>query len=132
MKPTQQTPVVPLSLRPLHQRLRPFCLASSTALLIAALTFWAELWPLAWVALVPLWLALRIATPWQAFLLGWWAETLMYWVGFHWLIGTMVRFGFIALPLSVVFLGVIGLGNGVRLGLLSWWLQRTTRPEYPW
>lgn len=132
MKPIPQTPAVAFPPRPFGQRLRPLGLASTSALLIAALTFWAGLWPLAWVALVPLWLAIRTATPRQAFFLGWWAETLMYWVGFYWLIGTMVRFGFIALPLSVVFLGVIGLGNGVRFGLLSWWLQRTTRPEHPW
>ncbi len=117
---------------PLHQRLRPFLLASSTALMIAATTFWDVLWPVAWVALVPLWLALRTATPRQAFLLGWWSETLMYWVGFYWLIGTMVRFGFIPVPLSVLFLAIIGLGNGVRLGCLTWWLQRTTRAASPW
>jgi hypothetical protein len=43
----------------------------------------------------------------------------MYWLGFYWLIGTMVNFGSIAVPLSVVFFAIIGLGNGVRLGLFA-------------
>ena len=102
-----------------HRRLSLFLLASATALLTAAPTFWDSLWPLAWIALVPLFVALREVSPRGALLLGWWAETLMYWVGFYWLIGTMVRFGFIPLPLSLIFFALIGLGNGVRLGLLA-------------
>jgi apolipoprotein N-acyltransferase len=100
-----------------------FLLASATALLTAAPTLYEALWPLAWVALVPLFLALRGASPKRALLLGWWAETLMYWLGFYWLIGTMVYFGFIPLPLSVCFFALIGLGNGIRLGLFACWLR---------
>jgi len=70
-----------------------FLLASATALLTAVPSFHEDLWPLAWVALVPLFVALREASPKRALLLGWWAETLMYWLGFYWLIGTMVHFG---------------------------------------
>src|SRR5881392_3442338 len=101
-----------------RQRVIAFLLASATALLTVAPSFQEALWPLAWVALVPLFLALRDASPRQALLLGWWAETLMYWMGFYWLVGTMVHFGFIPVPLSLLFFAVIGLGNGVRLGLL--------------
>ena len=82
-------------LAPPLQRCVPFLLASATALLTAAPSFWEFLWPLMWVALVPLFLALRDTSPRRALLLGWWAETLMYWVGFYWLVGTMVDFGFI-------------------------------------
>ena len=115
-----------------HQRVALFLLASSTALLTAAPSLWEALWPLAWVALVPLFVALREVSPRWALLLGWWAETLMYWVGFYWLIGTMVRFGFIPLSLSLIFFALIGLGNGVRLGLFAWWLRRTERLASPW
>ena len=114
------------------ERVAPFLLASTTALLTAAPSFWEFLWPLTWVALVPLFLALRDASPRRALLLGWWAETLMYWVGFYWLIGTMVEFGLIAVPLSVMFFALIGLGNGIRLGLWAWWLRRTDHPASPW
>ena len=109
-----------------------FLLASATALLTAAPTLYEALWPLAWVALVPLFLALRGASPKRALLLGWWAETLMYWVGFYWLIGTMVHFGFIPVPLSVCFFALIGLGNGIRLGLFACWLRWTERLAPPW
>ena len=74
-----------------RQRCSVFLLASATALLTAVPSLYEALWPLAWVALVPLFVALRAASPKRALLLGWWAETLMYWVGFYWLIGTMVR-----------------------------------------
>jgi apolipoprotein N-acyltransferase len=115
-----------------HRRLVLFLLASATALVTAAPSLWESLWPLAWVGLVPLFLALREVSPGWALLLGWWAETLMYWIGFYWLIGTMVRFGFIPLSLSLIFFAIIGLGNGVRLGLFAWWLRRTERPDSAW
>ena len=115
-----------------RQHVMAFLLASATALLTAAPTLYEALWPLAWVALVPLFLALRGASPKRALLLGWWAETLMYWLGFYWLIGTMVYFGFIPLPLSVCFFALIGLGNGIRLGLFACWLRWTERLAPPW
>src|SRR5262249_11466022 len=115
-----------------RQRGHAFFMASATALPTAAPSLYEALWPLAWVALVPFFVALREASPKRALLLGWWAETLMYWVGFYWLIGTMVRFGFIAVPLSVCFFAIIGLGNGIRLGLFAWWLRQTERSAYPW
>jgi apolipoprotein N-acyltransferase len=43
-----------------------------------------------------------------------------------------VRFGFIAVPLSVCFFAIIGLGNGIRLGLFAWWLRWLERSPYPW
>src|SRR5262249_27021478 len=126
---TQAAQTLPATPR---QHVMAFLLASATALLTAAPTLSEALWPLAWVALVPLFLALRGASPKWALLLGWWAETLMYWVGFYWLIGTMVHFGFIAVPLSVCFFAIIGLGNGIRLGLFAWWLRWTERLASPW
>jgi apolipoprotein N-acyltransferase len=104
-----------------------FLLTSASALLIAVPTLWETLWPLTWVALLPLFLALRDVPPGRAFLLGWWTETLAIWIGFHWLIGTMVRFGFIPLPMSLLFLAIMGIGNGVRLGLLAAWLRFAAR-----
>src|SRR5215471_21005923 len=129
MKLSASAPILP-AIR--HRRVALLLLASAAALLTAAPALWEFLWPLAWIALVPLFLALRAVSPRGALLLGWWAETLMYWIGFYWLIGTMVRFGFIPLALSLIFFALIGLGNGVRLGLFAWWLRRTERAESPW
>ena len=125
-----QQPIRPPSTPP--QRWRDFLLATVTALLIAAPVFVESLWPLTWIGLVPLFLALRDVSPQRAFLLGWWAETLMIWIGFYWLVGTMVRFGFIPLPVSLLLLGVIGLGNGIRMGLFSWWVCHSLASVQPW
>jgi apolipoprotein N-acyltransferase len=54
------------------------------------------------------------------------------WIGFYWLVNTMVEFGYIPLPLSLLFFGVIGLGNGVRLGCFAWWTRRATMHPAPW
>ncbi len=86
-------------------------------------TFEPILWPLAWVALVPVFFALRNLSVKRAFLLGWWMEAFATWIGFYWFIGTMVNFGHIAVPLSFVLFAIIGLGNGIRLGLYTWWLR---------
>jgi apolipoprotein N-acyltransferase len=115
--------------------LRPFVaflFVSASALLVAVPALWPFLWPLTWVALVPFFLALRDATPGRAFLLGWWLETLIIWVAFYWLVGTMVRFGYIPIPLSLLFFGIIGIGNGVRLGLFAWWTRRMIATDSPW
>src|SRR5262245_37782369 len=129
MKLSASAPALPLRR---HRRVVLFLLASTTVFLSAVPTFWESLWPVAWIAFVPLFVALRAVSAKWALLLGWWAETLMYWVGFYWLIGTMVRFGFIPVSLSLIFFAIIGLSNGVRLGLFAWWLRRTERPESPW
>lgn len=110
----------------------PLLLAAATAALIATPAFVEALWPVTWVALVPLFLALRDASPGRAFLLGWCTETLSIWLGFYWLVGTMVRFGFIPVPLSLLLLGVIGIGNGVRLGLFAWCLRFRAAAHAPW
>ena len=128
-QPTDPTSALPASLR---QRLVPYGLASATALLIVTPSFYEHCWPLAWIALVPLFLALRDTSPRRAFLLGWWTETLTYWVGFYWLIGTMVRFGYIPVPISVLLFAIIGIGNGVRLGIFAWWVRRAESVTQPW
>ncbi len=86
-------------------------------------TFEPILWPLTWVALAPILFALRNISVKRAFLLGWWMETFATWIGFYWLIGTMVNFGHISLPFSFVLFAIIGLGQGLRLGLYTWWLR---------
>ena len=43
----------------------------ATALLTAAPALWESLWPLAWISLMPLFVALREVSPRGALLLGW-------------------------------------------------------------
>ncbi len=100
-------------------------LALMAAGLIILPTFEPILWPLAWVALVPVFLTLRRLdlSVKRAFLLGWWMEAFATWIGFYWLIGTMVNFGHISVTFSLVLFAIIGLGNGIRLGLYTAWLR---------
>lgn len=98
-------------------------LALLAAGLIILPTFEPVLWPLAWVALVPILLVIGNLSVKRAFLLGWWLETFATWIGFYWLIGTMVNFGYISVPFSLVLFAIIGLGNGIRLGLYTAWLR---------
>lgn len=109
-----------------------FLLASASALLVVLPGFFPFLWPLTWIALVPLFLALRDASPGRALLLGWCMETLIIWMAFYWLIGTMIRFGDIPVPLSLLFFAIIGIGNGIRLGLFAWWVRFTAVSDSPW
>ena len=44
----------------------------------------------------------------------------------------MVRFGYIPVPISLGFFGIIGIGNGIRFGLFTWWLRRATSLHQPW
>lgn len=111
---------------------RPWLLASCTALCTALPSLCEPTWPLIWVAFLPFLVAIRDATGRQAFFLGWWAETFMYWLGFYWLIGTMVDFGYIPLPISIVLFAIIGIGNGIRMGLFACWLRWLTRMPLPW
>ncbi|MEJ5377823.1 MAG: apolipoprotein N-acyltransferase [bacterium] len=83
--------------------MRPVCVVVSLLSgLLAALAFpdW-ELWPLAWVALVPLFWALEALGPRQAATLGWMAGALHYGILLYWLVGTMQTYGRLPLVLAV-------------------------------
>jgi apolipoprotein N-acyltransferase len=110
-----------------------FLLATLSAGLVGSAGLFDDvLWPLGWIALVPLFLALRHTSPGRAFVLGWWTEAVITWLGFYWLVGTMVRYGAISLPVSLLFFAVIGFGCGVRLGIFAWWLRFAALNPAPW
>ena len=90
------------------------------------------LWPLAWIGLAPLFVALRGVSAARAFVLGWWMETLMYGLGTYWLVNTMVDFGRIPLLLSLAFFVVVVTANGVRMGLFAWWVRKTQSGDGSW
>ena len=106
----------------------PFAVAAVLASVAGVLTvspmLYEPLWPLAWVGLAPLFVALRGLSTARAFVLGWWMETLMYGLGTYWLVNTMVDFGQIPLSLSLVFFVIVATANGVRMGLFAWWVRR--------
>jgi apolipoprotein N-acyltransferase len=78
--------------------------ALSAALLVAAFPDF-DLWPLAWVGLVPLLYAVgRRPRTAQATLLGWLAGTLFFYGSCHWLTFPMTRYGDIPAPVAYFLL----------------------------
>ena len=84
-----------------------------------------DLWPLAWVALVPLLLAVaRNPQRGRAFLLGWLMGTLFFYGSCYWLTHAAVRYG--GIPSWVAFLLLVpgALIVGLFPGLCAWLLAR--------
>ncbi|HEX5708703.1 MAG TPA: apolipoprotein N-acyltransferase [Pyrinomonadaceae bacterium] len=89
-------------------------LAATTVLLLVLSFPDFDLWPLAWVALAPLMIALvrtrvRAAT---AFMLGWGAGAVFFYATCYWLTHAMIHFGGLPRPLAFALLvpGALGVG----------------------
>ena len=81
----------------------------SAALISAALLIFAfpdfNLWPLAWIGLVPLLLIVACgAQPWRCFLVGWLFGTVFFYGSCYWLTYSMIHFGGIPAWLAFVLL----------------------------
>jgi apolipoprotein N-acyltransferase len=98
-------------------------IASALLLLLAFPDF--DLWPLAWVALVPLLFAVasRPRTP-QSFLTGWLAGTVFFYFSCHWLTFPMIRYAEIPAWLAHVLLLPAALAGGFFVGLFAAGLAR--------
>jgi apolipoprotein N-acyltransferase len=81
-----------------------FTAAASGALLVLAFPDF-DLWPLAWVGLVPL-LVVVVRRPQvgSAFVLGWIAGTVFFYGSCHWLTFPMIRYGDIPAPVAYLLL----------------------------
>ncbi len=86
-----------------------------------------DYWPLAFVAWVPLIVALRGQTPRQAALIGWFAGFGMTMIGFHWLVGMLEVFSGFPLPVCVLFAAILCLQKGGRVALMGWLYARATQ-----
>jgi apolipoprotein N-acyltransferase len=97
----------------LRRRVRaavPTRVEAALAVLSAALLVFSfpdfELWPLAWVALAPLFLAVaKRPERGRAFLLGWITGTLFFYGSCYWLTHAMIRYG--GIPKGVAYLLII-------------------------
>ena len=86
-----------------------------------------NLWPLAWVALVPLLLSVvRGGRPLGAFLLGWGMGTLFFYLSCYWLTHAMIHFGGIPAWLAYPLLLPAPLITGLFPGLWCWLLARVS------
>jgi apolipoprotein N-acyltransferase len=97
--------------------------ASALLLLLAFPDF--DLWPLAWVALVPLLYAVasRPRAP-QSFFAGWLAGTVFFYASCHWLTFPMIRYAEIPAWLAQVLMLAPALAGGLFVGLFALGLAR--------
>ncbi len=101
------------------------------AAILSGLLYWlafpgVDIWPLAFVAWVPLVVALQGQTPMRAALLGLAAGCTMNVAGFIWLQGMLQTFSGFPAPICFLFLLIICAYQGGRIGLLGWLYSRAT------
>lgn len=89
------------------------------------------LWPLGFIALVPLILALRAQPPARAVLLGWFAGFVVNALGLYWLVPTLRAHAGLSLGESLAAELALGVLQGGRLGLLGWLVARGRTRGWP-
>jgi apolipoprotein N-acyltransferase len=107
-----------------------------TGAVLAGLLYWLafpgmEMWPLAFVAWVPLILAMHGQTARRAALLGWTAGLTMNVAGFFWLQKMLRTFSGFPAPICFVFVLIVCGYQGGRIGLLGWLYGRASRHGWP-
>jgi apolipoprotein N-acyltransferase len=90
-----------------------------------------DFWPLTFVCLVPLYLALLGQPPKRAAWLGLLTGLSMNAGGFYWLINMLKTFSGFPLPLCLLFTLIISAYQGGRLALLGWLHGRATARDWP-
>jgi apolipoprotein N-acyltransferase len=86
-----------------------------------------DIWPLGFVALIPLRLALLGQTPKRAFWLGWLSGLTMISLGFYWMVDMMRQFSGFSTPICVGMLLVVNAFQAGRMGLFAWLFVRGER-----
>lgn len=89
--------------------------ASGLLLLLAAPPH--GLWPIGLVALIPIAMAVRSASPARAFFLGWICGLVANLAGFRWLLSVLDHFGHVSPPVRALVLVVLSIYQGAVFGL---------------
>ena len=109
--------------------------AHSLAFVCAVLYFAAfpgiDIWPLAFVAVVPLRIALRGQTPRRALFIGWTTGFWVTMIGFYWLLEMLKAFSGFGLPLCLLFMAILCAYQGGRLALWGWLSARIETMGWP-
>ncbi len=87
----------------------------------------AGIWPLAWVALVPILWSARGATGKQHFIIGWFAGTVDNIGSFYWICGMLMDFGHMSTWLSLAITVLLAAYQGLVFGLWLYLLFRLQR-----
>lgn len=90
-----------------------------------------DLWPLAFLALTPLIVALRNQPTRRAMGLGWMAGFTMTMTGFYWLIEMLKTFSGFGTPLCLLFMSILCAYQGGRIGFMGWLYGRATHRGWP-
>ena len=106
----------------------PTIWAAGAALLCGVCYFLAfpgiDIWPLGFVALIPLRLALLGQTPKRAFWLGWLSGLTMISLGFYWMVDMMRQFSGFSTPICALMLLIVNAFQAGRMGLFAWLFVR--------
>src|SRR3954469_2773941 len=86
-----------------------------------------DVWPLGFVALIPLRLALLGQTPKRAFWLGWLSGLTMISIGFYWMVGMMRQFSGFPTVICIGMLLIVNAFQAGRMGLFAWLFVRGAR-----
>jgi len=113
----------------------PVAWAAAGAVLCGVFYFLAfpgiDLWPLGFVALVPLRVALVGQTPKRAFWLGWLSGLVMISFGFYWMVDMMKQFSGFPAAICMLMLLVVNAFQAGRMGLFAWLFVRGERRFAP-
>ncbi len=85
----------------------------------------------AWVALVPLHLALNDATPHQAFLRGWLAGCVAFVGTMYWVVIAIHRYGNVPFAVSIAIMLLLAVYLGLYVGLYAWGVRRLEQRGTP-
>jgi len=109
--------------------------AQGLALLTGLLYFLAfpgvDLWPLAFVAWVPLFIALRGQRPRTGAALGWTAGFTMTMCGFYWLLEMLKTFSGFPTALCLVFMSILCAYQAGRIAMMGWLATRMQERGWP-
>lgn len=97
-----------------------YALAALSGLIYAFSFARWDIWPLAFFAYVPFWIALRGVAPKQAWKIGWLAGTVMATTGFYWLQNMLATFSGFPAVVCALFVLVLSSYQGGRLALQAW------------
>jgi apolipoprotein N-acyltransferase len=106
------------------------------AAIVSGLLYWVafagvDIWPLTFICLVPLYLALFGQTPKKSMWLGFLTGLAMNVGGFYWLINMLKTFSGFPTPLCLLFTLIIASYQGGRLALMGWLHGRAAVRGWP-
>src|SRR5918994_1796897 len=96
-----------------------------SAILLAAPYLAPNFFPLAWVAVVPLfWAVARAETLRRGILYGWLMGTVAHLIGFHWLVYTISVFGGFPYPISSLVFLLYSILQGLQMAIFAFLVRR--------